>query len=144
MSHVSRKNTPQERTVSTFFEKNKIHFRRNVRHLPGSPDIVLPDHRTVIFVHGCFWHGHKNCRLSRRPKSNKEYWYKKIDENIERDKKKSRELRKLGWKVFTVWQCQITSAKSEKTLKRLVTRIDKAQPRDLPSAGHDRSTLLYY
>ncbi|MCL4509676.1 MAG: DNA mismatch endonuclease Vsr [Bacteroidetes bacterium] len=144
MSRVSREDTPQERIVYSFLRANRIRFRRNLKRLPGSPDIVLPDHRTVIFVHGCFWHGHKNCRLARRPKTNKEYWYRKIDENIERDKKKSRELRKLGWRVFTVWQCQITSAKSEKTLKRLVTRIDKAQPRDLPSAGRDRSTLLYY
>jgi DNA mismatch endonuclease (patch repair protein) len=120
MSLVSRRDTGPEKVVFSFLRKSKLRIRKNVKTLPGSPDIVLPEFNTAIFVHGCFWHGHKSCKLAKRPSSNKSYWNKKIDENIERDKRKSRELRKLGWRVFTIWQCQINNKqRSEKKLSHL-------------------------
>jgi DNA mismatch endonuclease (patch repair protein) len=124
MSCVSCRNTSPEKTIFSFLRKNQFHFRKNVKTLPGTPDIVLPKLQTIIFVHGCFWHGHKSCKLSRRPTSNRSYWNKKIDENIVRDKRKSRELRKLGWSVLTVWQCQIKSkTKSERRLNSLLKQL---------------------
>jgi DNA mismatch endonuclease (patch repair protein) len=124
MSRVSRSNTSLEKTIFSFLRKNKLRLRKNVKTLPGSPDIVLPELQTAIFVHGCFWHGHKKCKLARRPSSNKSYWYKKIDENIERDKRKAKELRKLGYRVITVWQCQIKSkTKSERRLNSLLKQL---------------------
>jgi len=124
MSRVSRENTSPEKTIFSFLRKNKFRFRKNVKTLPGSPDIVLTELNIVIFVHGCFWHGHKRCKLAKRPSSNTKYWNKKIDDNIERDKRKSRQLRKLGWKVLTVWQCQLkTEEKKERTFKSLLSHL---------------------
>jgi len=126
MSRVSQRNTAPEKKVLSFLRENKFHFRKNVKTLPGSPDIVLPEVQTIIFIHGCFWHGHKKCKLAKRPSSNKIYWYKKIDENIERDKRKTKELRKLGWRVLTVWQCQIKSkAKSIRRLNSLTNQLQR-------------------
>ena len=140
MSRVSRKDTGPERTVASFLRKNKLHFRRNVKSLPGSPDIVLIEHSAAIFVHGCFWHGHKNCKFAKRPSSNKSYWDKKIDENITRDKKKSRELRNLGWRVFTVWQCQINNnLKAEKRLSHLSRQLIAQPP-----VKESRSVILLH
>jgi DNA mismatch endonuclease, patch repair protein len=124
MSRVSRRNTSPEKTICSFLRKNKFHFRKNTKALPGSPDIVLTELNTVIFVHGCFWHGHKNCKYAKRPSSNTKYWNKKIDDNIERDKRKARELRRLGWKVLTVWQCQITKRKEQALEKRLLMFLE--------------------
>jgi len=80
-------------------------FRINQNNLPGKPDIVLKKHSTIIFVHGCFWHGHRNCKRSNTPKTNRDYWINKIQTNVKRDKKNIRELKKQGWKVIVVWEC---------------------------------------
>ncbi len=82
-------------------------FRLHRRDLPGRPDIVLPKYRSVIFVHGCFWHGHKNCRRAVRPTSNVSFWNDKLDKNKARDKRTKALLRSLGWKVLVVWECQV-------------------------------------
>lgn len=84
-------------------------YRLNVKDLPGKPDIVFPKHRTVIFVHGCFWHGHNCKRGARTPKSNTEYWREKIARNKRRDKDNAAALKKLGWRVITVWECELKS-----------------------------------
>ena len=81
-------------------------FRLHVRDLPGRPDIVLPRHKRVVLVHGCFWHGHKGCRRAARPSSNTEFWNEKLSANQERDAKNLRKLRRLGWRVLVVWECQ--------------------------------------
>jgi DNA mismatch endonuclease (patch repair protein) len=81
-------------------------FRVHRRDLPGNPDIVLPRHGKVIFVHGCFWHGHKRCPRSKRPTTNICFWNRKLDTNIERDKLFRRKLRSMGWKVLVIWQCE--------------------------------------
>jgi DNA mismatch endonuclease (patch repair protein) len=75
--------------------------------LPGNPDIVLPKHKKIIFVHGCFWHGHENCRRSKRPSTNTAFWDQKITGNIVRDKAINEKLTELGWKTLTIWQCEI-------------------------------------
>lgn len=82
-------------------------FRLHRRDLPGTPDIVLPRHATVVFVHGCFWHRHKGCKGATTPKTRRAFWRAKFEANVERDRRNRRDLRKLGWKVVTVWECQI-------------------------------------
>ena len=84
-----------------------LRYRLNVKALPGKPDLVFPKHRTVVFVHGCFWHGHHCKRGARAPKQNAEYWREKIARNKARDKKNATELKKLGWRVVTVWECEL-------------------------------------
>jgi DNA mismatch endonuclease, patch repair protein len=123
MSRVSQKHTKPEIIVRKFLFANGFRYRLNYKKLPGSPDIVLPKYRAAIFVHGCFWHGHKNCKLARRPSSNKKYWNKKLDENIERDKKKITQLRKLGWNVITVWQCRLTPEEIKNTFERILLQF---------------------
>jgi DNA mismatch endonuclease (patch repair protein) len=81
-------------------------FRLHLKRLPGTPDIVLPRHRKIVFVHGCFWHGHENCSRSKRPATNKEFWNVKIEANIKRDTVAFQELRNVGWEVLIVWQCE--------------------------------------
>jgi len=87
------------------------------KKLPGKPDIVLPRRRCVIFVHGCFWHLHEGCREGRKPGSNRDYWSPKLDKNKQRDQRNQRLLRKLGWRVFVVWECQLK--RPEKVARRL-------------------------
>ncbi len=92
--------------------RKKLHalgfrYRLNVKDLPGKPDLVFPKHKTVVFVHGCFWHGHRCKRGNRQPKQNADYWKEKIARNKARDKKNAKELEKLGWRVITVWECEL-------------------------------------
>lgn len=100
-------------------------YRKNDKRLPGTPDIVLPKYKTVIFVNGCFWHGHKNCRYFVVPKTNTEFWLNKINTNIERDKRKIAELEKLGWKAITVWECELKKCLREDTMKKIMKEIVK-------------------
>lgn len=84
-------------------------FRLHVKYLPGTPDIVLPKHHTVIFVHGCFWHRHPGCKHAYVPKSRKDFWNKKLKENSARHEKATQELKELGWRVITVWECELSN-----------------------------------
>lgn len=107
MRAVKGSNTNPEITLRKKLFALGLRYRLNVNGLPGKPDLVFPKHRTVIFVHGCFWHGH-NCKRGRRkPKQNADYWREKIARNKIRDKKNAAELAKLGWRVVTVWECEI-------------------------------------
>lgn len=106
MSSVKQRHTKPEVVVRSLLHRLGYRFRLHQKGLPGSPDIVLPKYRTAIFVHGCFWHQHEGCSKARRPSSNQEYWDKKLDENISRDKRKEAELSQLGWRIATVWQCE--------------------------------------
>jgi DNA mismatch endonuclease (patch repair protein) len=117
MSRVRGRDTKPEILVRSFVHRMGFRFRIHRRDLPGNPDIVLPRHGKVIFVHGCFWHGHKRCQRSKRPTTNKGFWNKKLDENIERDKRFQRKLRLMGWKVLVLWQCE--GRKPEKMLRKL-------------------------
>lgn len=112
MSRVGRKNTPQEKTVRGILHSMGYRFRLNDKKLPGSPDIVLKKHKKVIFVHGCFWHGHQGCAKHRIPKTNYDYWYDKIHRNMERDAEIELKLKQMGWELLVIWQCQLNN-KSE-------------------------------
>jgi DNA mismatch endonuclease (patch repair protein) len=122
MSSVKQRHTKPEMVVRSLLHRLGYRFRLHQKDLPGSPDIVLAKYRTAIFVHGCFWHQHENCGKSRRPSSNQEYWNKKLDENISRDKRKEDELSQLGWRVAIVWQCETTNIESlSENLKNLLS-----------------------
>ena len=107
MSSVSGKNTKPEIAVRSLLHNMGYRFRLHRKDLPGKPDITLPKHKKVIFVHGCFWHGHADCLRSKRPTSNKKFWREKLDKNIERDKLTVNALKQLGWDVLTVWTCEV-------------------------------------
>jgi len=109
MSSVKTKNTKPERVVRSILHGSGLRFRLHRKDLPGSPDIVLPKFKTVIFVHGCFWHGH-NCPKGRRPASNQEFWNKKLDKNVERDNANYEALRALGWDIKVIWECEAKNA----------------------------------
>lgn len=121
MAKIRSNNTRPEREVRSLLHKMGYRFRVNHQTLPGKPDIVLKRFKTVIFVNGCFWHGHKNCSRSNIPKSNTTYWINKIETNKKRDGKNVRQLRKEGWKVITVWECHVQ--KTEKIKKLFSTKI---------------------
>ena len=107
MSSVKQRHTKPEIAVRKILHRHGFRFRLHNKKLPGTPDIVLPKHKAVIFVHGCFWHQHEGCRKSRRPTSNIEFWNEKLDKNIARDNRKELELKKSGWKVLNIWDCEI-------------------------------------
>jgi DNA mismatch endonuclease (patch repair protein) len=107
MSKVRGKDTGIERFVRSALHRRGFRFKKNVADLPGRPDIVLPKYRTVIFVHGCFWHGHKNCRASKLPETRREFWEQKISGNVVRDGKHAQALYDNGWKVLTIWECSL-------------------------------------
>jgi|ERR1041384_8821713 DNA mismatch endonuclease (patch repair protein) len=109
MSRVKGKNTQPEKIVRTLLHSLGYRFRLHRKDLPGNPDIVLPRHKRVIFVHGCFWHGHEGCPRAARPTTNVDFWNRKIDGNIKRDKKVRKELRSLDWEILIIWQCQTRS-----------------------------------
>lgn len=111
MSRVRQKNTAPEIVLRKMLHALGYRFRLHRRDLPGSPDIVLPRHAAVIFVDGCFWHGH-NCRAGRVPSSRAEYWAPKIDANRDRDMRQTLLLQRLGWRVLRVWTCEIKDAAS--------------------------------
>ena len=119
MSRIRSKNTKPEILVRKFLFSRGFRYRKNVRRLPGTPDIVLRKYRTVIFVNGCFWHGHEGCRYSRLPKSNHEFWEKKIERNKTRDLRDRMALRRMGWHVIQVWECQLRPKEREMTLKSI-------------------------
>lgn len=107
MSRVRGKDTSPEIIVRSLIHSLGYRFRLHRKNLPGKPDIIFPCRRKLIFVHGCFWHGHDCTRGNRVPKTNDVYWKDKIGRNIERDKKHQRELSLLGWRTFVIWECQI-------------------------------------
>lgn len=107
MSRVSGRNTKPEIAVRSLLHNMGYRFRLHRKDLPGKPDITLPKYKKVIFVHGCFWHGHADCPRSKRPTTNQEFWREKLDKNIERDKSAVKALKQLGWEVMTVWSCEV-------------------------------------
>ena len=107
MSCVSGKDTKPELLVRSLLHNMGYRFRLHRNDLPGKPDITLPKHKKIIFVHGCFWHGHIDCPRAKRPTTNKKFWNEKLDKNIERDKVTVYDLKQLGWDVLTVWTCEV-------------------------------------
>lgn len=121
MSRIRARNTKPEIQVRKFLYSNGLHFRLFDKGLPGTPDIVLPKFKSVIFVHGCFWHGHRGCKKFVIPKTRTEFWINKINTNIINDKKNIAALEKDEWKVFTVWECEL---KNEEILQKLLREIN--------------------
>ena len=123
MSMIKSKNTKPEELVRKYLFSQGFRYRKNVRSMSGSPDIVLPKYKTVIFVNGCFWHGHEGCRYFVWPENNADFWREKISSNIERDVRNIRTLEQSGWKVLVVWECELKKAKTEETLAMLKEKI---------------------
>lgn len=116
MSGIRGTNTTPELLTRKFLHSHGFRFRLHVKGLPGKPDIVLPKYRTVIFVHGCFWHQHPGCKDSVMPKSNTKFWTEKLVGNTRRDAKNIFELAKLGWQCLIVWECEVDNSKGQKQL----------------------------
>ncbi|MEW6129316.1 MAG: DNA mismatch endonuclease Vsr [Acidobacteriota bacterium] len=128
MSKISGKETKPEILVRKFLFAAGFRYRKNDKRLPGKPDIILPKYQTAIFVHGCFWHHHKNCKFAALPQTNNEFWKNKIEGNANRDNLARRQLKKLGWQVIVIWQCQLKNKSLfSKCMNQLITRI-KSQP----------------
>ena len=123
MSKISGKETKPEILVRKYLFSQGFRYRKNVKDLHGKPDIVLPKYKAVVFVNGCFWHGHENCKKSALPTTNTEFWKEKISSNIIRDKKTYAELSDMGYKVLVIWQCELNAKKREITLSELTREI---------------------
>jgi DNA mismatch endonuclease (patch repair protein) len=125
MRRIRGSRTKPERAVATIARKLVGYVRLNAKSLPGQPDIAVFRTRKAILVHGCFWHQHRGCRRSNIPKSNRRYWIPKLARNTRRDKENIRDLRKLGWKVLVVWECQ---CRETNALTRRLERFLSTQP----------------
>lgn len=123
MSCIKGKSTKPEKIVRKYLFSQGFRYRKNDKRLPGTPDIVLSKYKTVIFVNGCFWHGHEGCRYYVVPKTRTDFWLNKTNNNIERDRRKIVELEKLGWKVITVWECELKSKRINESLYSLIDKI---------------------
>ncbi len=126
MSNIPSKNTKPEETVRKYLFSQGFRYRKNVSSLPGKPDIVLPKYKTVVFVNGCFWHAHQGCKWFVPPKSNSEFWQKKFDYNVERDKRNYEKLAESGWEIIIVWECEIRHGNAEERLELLKKQIQTA------------------
>jgi DNA mismatch endonuclease, patch repair protein len=121
MSRIRGKDTGPERVVRSVLHQLGYRFRLHVKDLPGKPDIVLPRYRTVVFVHGCFWHRHRGCGNCTTPTNNRVFWVKKLEGNAARDKLKASALRRVGWRVLVVWECE--TERVERLGVRLAKRL---------------------
>ena len=139
MASIHSKNTKPEMMVRRYLFACGFRYRVNYRRLPGTPDIVLRKYRTCIFVNGCFWHGHENCDKYRLPKTNVEFWQKKIARNKQRDVEVQHQLARMGWHVMTVWECQLdTKEKRERTLMAIEYTLNHIflMDREKPQIGN--------
>lgn len=128
MAAIKGRDTKPEMLVRRFLFAKGLRYRVNNRRLPGSPDIVLKKYRTVVFIDGCFWHGHEGCRYFKMPKTNEAFWRHKIAMNIARDYANNVDLELAGWRVIRIWECEIrTKAKREEALERLYREITGAR-----------------
>jgi len=127
MSRIKGRNTKPELLVRKYLHNNGFRYRLYNRNLPGKPDLTLPKYQTVIFVNGCFWHGHKGCRYFVLPETRKIWWQDKIEETIKRDFRTTKKLNDLGWNAIVIWECGLKSDKRESTLSILHDRLIKAE-----------------
>lgn len=123
MSQIRSKDTKPEILVRSFLFSKGLRFRKNDKRYSGSPDIVLPKYKTIVFVHGCFWHLHEGCKYAVMPKSNVDFWQKKLYRNRERDEINKNKLENMGWKVLIVWECQLKKQNIQQTLNTLYNQI---------------------
>lgn len=120
MSHIPSKNTKPEELVRKYLFAKGFRYRKNDKRYPGKPDIVLPKYKVVVFVNGCFWHMHSGCAAARVPKSNSEFWERKLYGNAIRDYKNYEKLKNMGWNVIVVWECEISTLKKQKNRLELL------------------------
>lgn len=125
MSQVKNKETKPEVFVRKYLFANGFRYRKNDKCLPGHPDIVLPKYKTVIFINGCFWHQHENCKYSALPKTNRAFWTEKLACNKLRDKEKIEQLKSMGWRVIAVWTCELRPKVRQDRLVRLCGEITR-------------------
>ena len=125
MSRIKGKDTKPEMLVRKFLFAHGYRYKLHDKKLPGKPDIVLPRYHTVIFVHGCFWHGHKNCKYFTIPKTRTAWWKIKIEHNNLNDKKNIKLLKKDNWKVIEIWECHLKKDIRENSLNKLVVKVSE-------------------
>jgi len=135
MSQIRSKNTKPELIVRKYLFANGFRYRLHSKSLPGKPDIVLPKYRTVIFVHGCFWHGHEGCKYFVVPKTRTKWWKDKINTNNANDKKVSKILKSLGWKVLTIFECELKLKKQINTLNKISKKINELSRQNISKAN---------
>ncbi|MBP6686879.1 MAG: DNA mismatch endonuclease Vsr [Lacibacter sp.] len=123
MQQIKGKDTKPELLVRKYLHANGFRYKLHDKTLPGKPDLVLPKYKTVIFIHGCFWHGHENCKYFKIPQTRTEWWTEKINKNIANDVKAMKLLKKDGWKVITVWECRLQPKKLKHTLALLLKKL---------------------
>ena len=129
MSRVASKNTKPELAVRSYLHRQGFRFRIHGRQLPGNPDVILPKHRTVVFVHGCFWHRHRDCSRTTMPTTRVDFWRNKFEKNVSRDQKNQSLLKQGDWKVLVVWECEIsTHTKRGERLPLLARQIETKKP----------------
>lgn len=123
MSGIKGKNTKPELLLRSALHKLGFRFRIQRKDLPGKPDIVLPKYKTIIFVHGCFWHRHPGCKYAYTPKSNIEFWTNKLEGNVIRDRLTEKALEEMGWRILIVWECEVkTLIENDSFLRSMVTK----------------------
>ena len=125
MSRIKGTDTKPEMLVRKFLHANGIRFRVHNKNLPGKPDLTLTKYHTVIFVNGCFWHGHKGCRYFVLPKTRTAWWQEKIEETIKRDSTAIQNLKELGWKPIIIWECELNLGKRNASLANIISTITK-------------------
>jgi len=123
MSRIKSKDTKPEMVVRKFLHKNGFRYRLHVKDMPGKPDIVLPKYKTVIFVHGCFWHGHEECKYYVVPKTRTEWWLNKINGNISNDIMAEINLKTAGWKIIKIWECELKKESLDRTFSHLLDAL---------------------
>jgi len=123
MSQIKAKDTKPELLVRKFLHKNGLRYKLHEKSLPGKPDIVLPKYKTVIFVHGCFWHGHEDCKYFKIPETRSLWWENKIKRNKEKDIENNMLLKKKGWDVITIWECELKKYSKDEYLNSLIVKI---------------------
>ena len=149
MAAIKSKNTKPEIAVRKMLHALGYRFRLHRKDLPGSPDIVLPKYKTVIFVHGCFWHRHENCKFASTPKTRKEFWENKFNENMKRDKNNFKELKKLNWNLLVIWECETKNINL--LIKKVSSKIGNIQlsnsnlgPRSIEKSSGSQSGTAYF
>lgn len=123
MSRIKGKDTKIEVKVRSWLFSKGFRFRKNDRRYPGTPDIVLPKYKTVIFINGCFWHRHEGCRYATTPKTRTEFWQEKFDRNVVNDRKHKEDLEAMGWNVIVIWECELNKDRFEDTMIELYGKL---------------------
>lgn len=126
MSRIRSRDTGPEILVRKFLFREGFRYKLNDKSLPGKPDLVFPKYKTVLFIHGCFWHGHEGCKYFVIPKTRRKWWTDKINRNKQVDTENIRMLKGLGWKIITIWECKIKPDKREKTFSKLLNQLKQS------------------